>query len=1164
MWFKSKDRFLLIGILYVLVVLVALFILTLTWLPPGYTLAGHDSGLPLDAKEFLRTRLYAWDDRLGFGLDNSVNLGSLTIHFFDWLSAIIAGVPYSGNYISVFFWLSLIFVSAFFFAYQLKDIFGKTFIFILPPLATFNFYIFQSVFMLERGKFGVFSAMLILLTVYFRVQSRKMRVFSAALISSVVFSIFNGGGLFGITLFGGVVLVLGLMFLSSLFAAIKEDQYKDFKRIISFLLLTIALYVAFNAYSLLPFFAHYIKDDPTAIFKESLARVNQEWLEYVSRSASYLNLFRFYGVPDWYGGWEVLDKADPSHPYASFYLNNKALVFISFLFPVFSFSSLLLARRGLQRRILATFGMIALLGIFLAAGSHRPLGFIYEFLMEKLPGFVLFRSAFYKFGIFYLFGMLVMLAFTISFLLERLSGFLPPRLAKVSLVVGVFLFLGLWFGYHWVLFDGAKVFAWKTDQATKVHVPSYVYDFSSWVEGSDLGERRMLLLPPVNKDWEADAYKWGYWSLSPLPYALSSVSILSNWHALTNDERALVNNLYSAVRGMDEVRFLTLVEKLNIGYFLVRHDVLVDSSWSAVERPENYQKALESFTSVDKIKSFGEWDVYKLVLDNDTGVYATRVLNIAPDKYVSLANDFFGQGHSIDLSATKLYKDIDYIASNKMEVYDCLSCRLERKASLQSLPEVSLLPSSIFYPLKERQEEELLSQSKDPGSKLADYLGLVLRRTAEQKRMIDMDVKEKYLMQNAKVIRGYLDKVYSQLESSPEIFQDFETASLFRDFLGPVERVLNDDVKSSAFKASDRNFIDETLGILWSINRINDFFAPFLTNPERWSNRKVYKIDLPGDGEYNLFFPVSSFPQHKNGETILPKSVELKKNNWKKTLKVEEEKDGWLRAPVDYEIRGQAELLLNFEELPNLLTIDSSGLEEFSSGKAACFRGNIANFDRKRVYEIRVWRTDRLRPARAIFKDRSFVYSEKHGFLQGEDSFEIPVIAGGGFARYVFFPSVSANIISLYVCSDNVDLPQIDKIEVIESFAPPIIGVTGFNLPANSLVNVDYVRANPTGYEAEVGDVQVPYVLVLNQKFNPSWSLSVKNRDGSSTPLKEHFKVDGYANGWLVNQPGAKKFQIEYTPQSVLRASSIFSLISVFVGISWLVVLLIRSKKNGN
>ena len=194
---------------YVLLVLVCLFLWTLIyWLPPGYTLAGHDSGLPLNAKQFLLSRLYSWDDRLGFGLDNSANFGSLTIHFFDWFSSILAGTPSAGNYFSLFFWLGLIFTAAFILAYQLKDIFGKPFVFILPVFLTINFYIFQSVFMLERAKFGVFAATLILLSVFMRMQDNKLSILTSAILVALTFSIFNGGGWFGITLYGGVLIII--------------------------------------------------------------------------------------------------------------------------------------------------------------------------------------------------------------------------------------------------------------------------------------------------------------------------------------------------------------------------------------------------------------------------------------------------------------------------------------------------------------------------------------------------------------------------------------------------------------------------------------------------------------------------------------------------------------------------------------------------------------------------------------------------------------------------------------------------------------------------------------------------------------------------------------------------------------------------------------------
>jgi len=75
-----KDKFLLAVFVYAFFALLGILALSYYWLPPGFAIVGHDSGLPLDAKTFLQTRLYAWDDRIDFGLDNSVNFGSFTFH----------------------------------------------------------------------------------------------------------------------------------------------------------------------------------------------------------------------------------------------------------------------------------------------------------------------------------------------------------------------------------------------------------------------------------------------------------------------------------------------------------------------------------------------------------------------------------------------------------------------------------------------------------------------------------------------------------------------------------------------------------------------------------------------------------------------------------------------------------------------------------------------------------------------------------------------------------------------------------------------------------------------------------------------------------------------------------------------------------------------------
>lgn len=1159
-----------LSVLYAFFALLGLLLLSYLWLPPGYAIVGHDSGLPLDAKQFLLSRFYAWDGRLDFGLDNSVNFGSLTIHFFDWVSSMIAGVPYAGNYISVFFWLGLIFVSGFFFAYQLKDVFGKPFVFILPPLLVFNFYIFQSIFMLERAKYGVFSGLLIFLAVYFRLYNQKLGVLTAALISSLTFSIFNGGGLFGITLYGGVIAIFVVIVIHVFSRGLVSRNFEELRKTLLFFALSLILYLAFNAYSIIPYMKQFLIDNPQALFQESSIEGNKEWLGYVSRSSSFLNLFRFLGVPDWYGGFGEVERANIEHPYAAYYLNNSILSSLNFLFPILAFSSLLLAKDKATRRVLSLFSVIALLEMFLAAGSHEPLGSVYTSLMNYVPGFVLFRSAFYKFGIFYLLGMLVMFTFTVTVFIDRLAKLFPINLRKSALFIFTFAAIGLWSTYHWVLFDSSKVFSWKSDQSTKVKPPDYIYDFSQWVEKNNLGEKRVLLLPPVNKNWQSDAYSWGYWSLSPLPYALSATRVISRWHGLNNEELDIIDHLYGSIKENDEELFLQFVEKLNIGYLLLREDVLTDSTWSSSERPESYKKTLESFEKVNKVEKFGQWEFYKISTNVNSEVYTTSEVNIAPDRYVTLANNFFDEGHSVGSTVLKLYPEFEGFGTKLMQVYDCLSCPLEKKFNLQSSPEVEILPNSILYTFKEDQEQKLLATQKNPLSKMGDYLGLVLRRSAEQQRMVDLQIKEKYLLENAVVIRSYLSEIYSLLEDSPEKTSDFELANMVLEYLSPAERVFSDRVLRSDFKAASNKLIDETLGVVWEIERIKGFFTPLLTNIEQWSTKKVYKVVFPEDGKYNIFFPTTSLPKAIDGGVILPESVQMKIDNQTKTLDVERAQENWMVTRVE-EKQGSGEYTLHFPDLPNLLTIESSGLEKFSFGETACFKGKIANFDPRRAYEIKIWKQDRLRPVKIIFSDDEFTYSEKHGFLQGEDSFEVPATAEGVYARYLFFPSVSAKIISLYICSDNAELPPVDKIEAKEFFSPPVVGVNG-SYESKVSPNISYFRENPTSYTAVASEVKntaytlnTPYVFVFNEKFNPSWQLLAQNEDGELLSIDEHFTVDGYANGWLITDPSIKKFKIKYAPQSVFYKAGAFSAVSVLAAISWLVFTFVRSRnKNGN
>ena len=169
---KNKSK--LIIFIYFFVGLVALFFLSRYWLPSGFAIAGHDSGLSFDSKEFLTSRFFSWNPNIGFGVDNSYIFGSIPLHFIDLVSSVVAGTFYAGNWFNIFFWLGAIFAAAIIFAYSLKRVFGTYFVFLFPIFVIFNFYLSQSLFILERAKYGIIVGILIFLTIVLKTLKKDI------------------------------------------------------------------------------------------------------------------------------------------------------------------------------------------------------------------------------------------------------------------------------------------------------------------------------------------------------------------------------------------------------------------------------------------------------------------------------------------------------------------------------------------------------------------------------------------------------------------------------------------------------------------------------------------------------------------------------------------------------------------------------------------------------------------------------------------------------------------------------------------------------------------------------------------------------------------------------------------------------------------------------
>jgi hypothetical protein len=67
-----------------------------------------------------------------------------------------------------------------------------------------------------------------------------------------------------------------------------------------------------------------------------------------------------------------------------------------------------------------------------------------------------------------------------------------------------------------------------------------------------------------------------------------------------------------------------------------------------------------------------------------------------------------------------------------------------------------------------------------------------------------------------------------------------------------------------------------------------------------------------------------------------------------------------------------------------------------------------------------------------------------------------------------------------------------------------------------------------------------PFILVFLEGYYEGWKLYV---NGSLIPESSHLKVNGFANGWLIEDAGSLMITVQYETQNLIAASAIASLI---------------------
>lgn len=1098
-----------------------IFFISLTpllWFKSNTFMGGHDLVFPLEPAIFLEGRLSTWIEH-GFGASQSLIMGTIPIHFIDAIPYFLGFSIQMTQKIVYVFWFFLIGLSAYVLASVLKKE-SREFKFTAAIMYQFNFFILQAWWIGERTKFSAYIALPLIVAIFIKVLRNDLPVLRALGYLGLIFFIFNGGGIYGISLFGGFLVVISsFLAIFSAFSIYKKEFFRV-RKLFILLVLSICLFFLVNTYYFLPAISQVASQYSLGLGKGGGISGFINWAGEISANANYINIFRLQGLSEWYD--------NPDHPYARFFFSNPLLIVISFIWPLTAVLALKRASEKEDKKIVIFLLVSYLIGIFFAAGTHPPLGFLYKALLEYIPGFIAFRSPYFKF------------APSIFFACSFLAAYFISSFKGRSKNVLFFGFIFVLFLYHFPYFTG-DFFSWKKGFSTRLEIPAHVASFSEWIRNEKKDDARILMVPPNSPSFEYSAYKWGYLSFQPLPTLFTNDSVVINNDKLTSEEKYLVSKLYASIENRDLTSFLKFSSLLRVKYFILQEDIVIDPLSSLSQDYQLYADILENSFYLSEIKNLGGWRIFSI--DNN---YTPQIVALSSVSVISGKTEDIEDYYDFSQEHFALYdKNAFTKKSAEYVVPDCLNCRIPTILDVY-IPNRTILPESPLYKAVVFNEERKLHRDNRK-SLIYDYVGLSLNRAGEVRGMlihnkgISEEFSNRYSFLFKEIIENFqnLEKYEDKLQVSSDL--NYYMVAQRTNLLEFMEKF-----------SDDLNELKAVEQIVVNINRVIQAVEPFSQINDSLSNR-IYTFTSNNSGIYDIYVSKNDLETEKNDYKISLRLDKKTQKNIPVNLKSSPEK--WIFLSRLNLEKGDHTVDLTFPEPSNLSKEFVVGDEIFNKlfGKN-CYVSEVKEMLPKEKYKIV------LSYENDFANDLSFYLWET---VQGKEELKNTNFLEYNFSTKEFkkilrndFPFVKGIKIGLCSRKLNPDILQSNISLTVHKLILPKIILVPVSPEKTTQEAVKYKRISPTKYEIALDNKDNSMILAFMERFDAGWLLNGFE--------KNHFKVDGYANAWVIDKQGRLNLTLEYKPQSVFKIGSIVSGSLVALLLGYTIFCLIYNKKKND
>lgn len=222
-----------------------------------------------------------------------------------------------------------------------------------------------------------------------------------------------------------------------------------------------------------------------AYFKAISANVfaSGSWFN-ATNAGTYFHNFRFIGQWAWYGAHFLQFY----YPYSKYY-DHPLIILISYLVIITAFYQAFVSRKvDIKKHQRVYLALLLVVSLLLISGTRAPLGGLYQFFFDHLPGFKIFREPFTKFGEIYT----LTIAILFYLFLFKLETYLKGGRKVIAFSLITFLvvlitkpaFFGEHVPDHW---NGSV-------RTLRVEIPQYWLDFEGYAN-ENLRHSRIIATP---------------------------------------------------------------------------------------------------------------------------------------------------------------------------------------------------------------------------------------------------------------------------------------------------------------------------------------------------------------------------------------------------------------------------------------------------------------------------------------------------------------------------------------------------------------------------------------------------------------------------------------------------------------------------------------------